>query len=235
MLNLHRGQGRDIFWRTTSYLASEEEYRQMVCDKTGGLFRLAIRIMQSLSTSAEERMLKKLSTMSMSEISISSSTQSRNRLRSTSSFIYTQTSDFTVLSDQLACFFQVRDDLINLASPKFHKTKGFCEDITEGKFSFIALHALRTLRDSKRQEEMNELLSLLQNKTTDRKQIKRALLIMDLTGSFDYTLKYLRKLLVQMKDSIDLIGENKMLVMLIDNLAKDLDDCYDIRKRVIEA
>ena len=50
MLNLHRGQGRDIFWRTTSYIASEEEYKYMVCDKTGGLFRLAIRFMQLLSS-----------------------------------------------------------------------------------------------------------------------------------------------------------------------------------------
>ncbi len=35
MLNLHRGQGEDILWRDTVTCPSEEQYRQMVLDKTG--------------------------------------------------------------------------------------------------------------------------------------------------------------------------------------------------------
>jgi geranylgeranyl diphosphate synthase type 3 len=38
MLNLHRGQGRDIVWRDTFRVVSEAEYRDMVVDKTGGWF-----------------------------------------------------------------------------------------------------------------------------------------------------------------------------------------------------
>lgn len=53
LLNLHRGQGRDILWRDTVKCPTEEEYRQMVIDKTGGLFRLAIGIMQAFSTDPE--------------------------------------------------------------------------------------------------------------------------------------------------------------------------------------
>ena len=44
LLNLHRGQGQDIVWRDTQKVPSEKEYYSMVLDKTGGLFRLAVRI-----------------------------------------------------------------------------------------------------------------------------------------------------------------------------------------------
>jgi geranylgeranyl diphosphate synthase, type III len=49
MLNLHRGQGQDILWRDQCTCPSEEEYRAMVLDKTGGLFRLAVGMMQAFS------------------------------------------------------------------------------------------------------------------------------------------------------------------------------------------
>ena len=42
MLNLHRGQGHDILWRDEGRCPNEEEYLNMVRDKTGGLFRLAV-------------------------------------------------------------------------------------------------------------------------------------------------------------------------------------------------
>lgn len=47
LLNLHRGQGQDIHWRDHSRCPSEEQYKRMVLDKTGGLFRLAVGLMQS--------------------------------------------------------------------------------------------------------------------------------------------------------------------------------------------
>jgi geranylgeranyl pyrophosphate synthase len=46
LLNLHRGQGMDLYWRETLTCPTEEEYIGMVLDKTGGLFRLAVRLMQ---------------------------------------------------------------------------------------------------------------------------------------------------------------------------------------------
>jgi geranylgeranyl pyrophosphate synthase len=49
LLNLHRGQGMDIHWRDTLTCPSEEEYMTMVSNKTGGLFRLAIKLMQGES------------------------------------------------------------------------------------------------------------------------------------------------------------------------------------------
>lgn len=49
LLNLHRGQGMDLFWRDTLTCPSEDEYLEMVGNKTGGLFRLGIKLMQAES------------------------------------------------------------------------------------------------------------------------------------------------------------------------------------------
>ncbi|KAF3384475.1 Geranylgeranyl pyrophosphate synthase atmG [Penicillium rolfsii] len=51
LLRLHRGQGMDLYWRDSLICPSEEEYLDMVADKTGGLFRLAIKLMQCSSDS----------------------------------------------------------------------------------------------------------------------------------------------------------------------------------------
>ena len=50
LLNLHRGQGIELFWRDTLTVPTEEEYLLMVSNKTGGLFRLATRLMQAVSS-----------------------------------------------------------------------------------------------------------------------------------------------------------------------------------------
>jgi geranylgeranyl diphosphate synthase type 3 len=49
MLNLHRGQGMDLYWRDTLTLPTEEAYMKMSANKTGGLFRLAVRLMGAVS------------------------------------------------------------------------------------------------------------------------------------------------------------------------------------------
>jgi len=49
MLNLHRGQGMDLYWRDTLTCPSENDYLEMVQNKTGGLFRLAVKLMQAES------------------------------------------------------------------------------------------------------------------------------------------------------------------------------------------
>ncbi|KAK5937044.1 geranylgeranyl pyrophosphate synthetase [Knufia obscura] len=49
LLNLHRGQGMDLYWRDTLTCPTEDDYLQMVQNKTGGLFRLAVKLMQAES------------------------------------------------------------------------------------------------------------------------------------------------------------------------------------------
>lgn len=133
LLNLHRGQGdhntlltmfyillfftfyvcsafivgQDILWRDTFVCPTEEQYKQMVLDKTGGLFRLAVGMMQCFSTE-------------------------------------NQSTNFTPLLNSLALYFQIRDDYLNLFNSSYMQTKSYCEDLTEGKFSFPILHAIWT-------------------------------------------------------------------------------------------
>ncbi|KAI1352812.1 isoprenoid synthase domain-containing protein [Xylaria sp. FL0043] len=52
MLYLHRGQGMDLYWRDTLTCPTEDDYLEMVSNKTGGLFRLAVKLMQSQSTTS---------------------------------------------------------------------------------------------------------------------------------------------------------------------------------------
>ncbi|KJZ71104.1 Geranylgeranyl pyrophosphate synthase [Hirsutella minnesotensis 3608] len=54
IINLYRGQGMELFWRETLTCPTEEDYLEMVGNKTGGLFRLGIRLMQAESAAAIE-------------------------------------------------------------------------------------------------------------------------------------------------------------------------------------
>ncbi|KAJ1968389.1 hypothetical protein IWQ62_001278 [Dispira parvispora] len=51
LIALHEGQGMDIYWRDNSTCPSENEYLAMVANKTGGLLRLAVKMMQHCSDS----------------------------------------------------------------------------------------------------------------------------------------------------------------------------------------
>lgn len=46
LIHLHRGQGMDVFWRDSLICPTEEEYLDMVSNKTGALFCLAIELLQ---------------------------------------------------------------------------------------------------------------------------------------------------------------------------------------------
>ncbi|KAJ3021384.1 UNVERIFIED_CONTAM: Geranylgeranyl pyrophosphate synthase [Siphonaria sp. JEL0065] len=50
LIHLHTGQGMEIYWRDNNICPTEKEYLQMISNKTGGLLRLAVRMMQAAST-----------------------------------------------------------------------------------------------------------------------------------------------------------------------------------------
>ncbi|OZJ02656.1 hypothetical protein BZG36_04415 [Bifiguratus adelaidae] len=49
MLHLHGGQGMELYWRDNMECPSEADYLKMAANKTGGLIRLAVRLMMALS------------------------------------------------------------------------------------------------------------------------------------------------------------------------------------------
>ncbi|KAA0203433.1 hypothetical protein HAZT_HAZT007628 [Hyalella azteca] len=105
LLELHRGQGLDIHWRDSFACPTEEQYKQMTICKTGGLFGLAIRLMQLFSDCD---------------------------------------ASFSKLMDILGLYFQIRDDYANLCTQEYCDSKGYCDDLTEGKFSFPIIHAIHS-------------------------------------------------------------------------------------------
>jgi len=54
LVSLHRGQGLEILWRDSLKCPTEEEYIGMVNNKTGGLFRLAVKLMMAYATTNTE-------------------------------------------------------------------------------------------------------------------------------------------------------------------------------------
>lgn len=49
LLQLHLGQGMELYWRDNFICPTEKQYLNMVRRKTGGLYCLGVRIMQALS------------------------------------------------------------------------------------------------------------------------------------------------------------------------------------------
>lgn len=176
LLNLHRGQGWDILWRDSNTCPEENQYRQMVIDKTGGLFRLATRLAQAFSH--DQR-------------------------------------DFIPLVNDLGLFYQIRDDYINLQSEKYMENKSFCEDLTEGKFSFPIIHAIQANRKDSR------LLSILRRRPEDIETKKHAVEYMKTTGSFEYTLTVLEEIKTSIVQHVTALGGNDAVLKIVQVLERN--------------
>jgi geranylgeranyl diphosphate synthase, type III len=144
----------------------------MVKDKTGGLFRLAVGLMQAFATTNKDV-------------------------------------NYTPLVDNLAMYFQIRDDFINLADEEYMKSKSFCEDLTEGKFSFPIIHHIRNNPNDTR------LISILKQRTDDTDVKRYAQGLMKESGSMHYTREKCVSLKEDIIKEIALLGGNPPLLKLI--------------------
>ncbi|KZO93846.1 terpenoid synthase [Calocera viscosa TUFC12733] len=174
LINLHRGQGLDLFWRDSLICPTEDEYVSMVLNKTGGLFRLAVKLMMACSAS---------------DI------------------------DYVPLVNLISVLFQIRDDYANLEMKEYSENKGFAEDLTEGKFSFIVVHSVRADTSNR------VVLNVLQKRPSTPSTKKYAIEYMrDRTHSFEYAVGVLRNLDVQARAEIERLGGNPVLVGILDML-----------------
>lgn len=198
LLNLHRGQGLDLFWRDTLTCPTEDEYLEMVGNKTGGLFRLGIKLMQAESSRRVKR-------QSPSPPAASSDTnqgeEGRNKNESSNTrqifdgdddnYDYTQVPDCVPLVNLIGLIFQIRDDYQNLQSTEYSENKGLAEDLTEGKFSFPIIHSIRSNPGNL------QLINILKQRTTEDEVKRYAVKYMQGTGSFEYTLNVLEVLIAR--------------------------------------
>lgn len=94
--------------------------------------------------------------------------------------------------------FQLQDDLLNLVGSKEAANKDYRSDITEGKRTMIAVHALNNTQGA----DHEELLKILSSKETDPAVLERAVQIMQAAGSIDYVREYAIKLAHEGQDDI---------------------------------
>ncbi|ORX39577.1 farnesyltranstransferase [Kockovaella imperatae] len=183
LLDLHRGQGMDLFWRDSLTCPTEEEYVHMVLGKTGGLFRIAVKLMMARSASNV---------------------------------------DYVPLVNLISVYFQIRDDYMNLQSTQYTENKGFCEDLTEGKFSFPVVHGVRADTSNR------QILNVLQ-KRTNSVSLKQHTVdyLRNQTRSFAYTLQVLRTIHQQIVDEIASLGGNKRLEAIVEALHLPTDESLD--------
>ncbi|KAG8741195.1 geranylgeranyl pyrophosphate synthetase [Ceratobasidium sp. 414] len=197
LLNLHRGQGLDLLWRDTLTCPTESEYIEMVNNstsdhvclmdelmgecyvETGGLFRIAIKLM-----------------MAMSPVE--------------------PVVDYVPLVNLIGVYFQIRDDYMNLQSTTYASNKGFAEDLTEGKFSFPVVHAIRADTSNR------QVLNVLQKRPGTPTLKKHIISYMDThTKTFEYTREVLKKLDVQTRAEVERLGGNAGLSKFIDSMKID--------------
>ncbi|KAF7594628.1 hypothetical protein BBP40_008718 [Aspergillus hancockii] len=102
---LTMGQGLDLHLTFNKKCPSVREYLVMIDHKTGGFFRLMLRVMEIEADGTPNPDLQHLITL-------------------------------------LGRYYQIKDDYQNLASNEYTAKKGFCDDLSEGKFSFPLIHLL---------------------------------------------------------------------------------------------
>lgn len=211
LLNLHRGQGQDILWRDTVHCPTLEEYQTMVLDKTGGLFRLAIGLMQALADDAAAG-----GGSSGGGSAIGSAAGSAGS--STAAAASTTPGRFTPLVNKLALYFQIRDDLVNLRSDKYMQSKSYCEDLTEGKFSYPIIHAIRADTSDTR------LLAILKQRTESVEVKRHAVEYMASKQAFSATAEALAKLHRECVQEIEALGGHPALAGLLAELDRQMTD-----------
>ncbi|KAJ5395611.1 terpenoid synthase [Penicillium crustosum] len=177
LLKLHRGQGMELYWRDNLICPTEEEYVEMVSCKTGGLFYLAVQLMQLNS-----------------EVTV----------------------NFSNFINLLGIIFQIRDDYMNLQSGTMTKTKGFSEDLTEGKFGYPIIHSIHAAPND------SQLIQILKLKTKDEVIKQYAVRYIESTGSFVYCREKLDMYLEEANETFRglemLLGPSKGIRAILDFL-----------------
>ncbi|EGU13294.1 Farnesyltranstransferase [Rhodotorula toruloides ATCC 204091] len=185
--------GMDLFWRENLICPTEPEYIDMVNNKTGGLFRIAIKLMMAASPAPPR--------------------------------------DYVPLANLIGIIFQIRDDYVNLQSvevrfalimgcsnangsvAQYANNKGYCEDFSEGKFSFPIVHSIRSDTSNR------QILNILRERPSSPGPKEYAVSYMETrTGSFAYTREVLRKLTQQARDEVARLGGNRGVEAILDKL-----------------
>ncbi|XP_068915771.1 terpene synthase-like isoform X2 [Tenebrio molitor] len=136
-------------------------------------------------------------------------------------FSNNKTTDFSVLIEKLSLFCQIYNDYLSLHSKKYSTLKTFCDDVSEGKFSFPIIHAIRSQPNDVR------ILNILKQKTRDIEIKKHFVCLLEKFGSFEYTRKKLEKLRDEAIEEMNRIGKNprmeEIFKIMLNNLENEVN------------
>ncbi|KAK6855220.1 hypothetical protein PG995_008752 [Apiospora arundinis] len=99
-------------------------------------------------------------------------------------------------------FFQIYDDYVNISSAQYTKTKGFAEDLDEGKYSFPLIHALEHARPASRAALEHLLMRRRVAGHADACQKDFTIGLFRETGSLASTTEVLRALRRELEDEV---------------------------------
>ena len=121
----------------------------------------------------------------------------------------------------LALLFQIRDDYLNLVSREYAENKSFCEDLTEGKYSFVVIHAIR------KYPEDDRIKNILKKRTRDIECKREALQIFYEFGSLHYARERCSLLASRCNDLINALNGNVFLKMILNQLMLTLNSTVE--------
>ncbi|KAE8420682.1 isoprenoid synthase domain-containing protein [Aspergillus pseudocaelatus] len=164
------GQALDLNWTFHKKCPSVHEYLVMIDHKTGGFFRLMLRIMEIEASTSPNEELRHLITL-------------------------------------LGRYYQIRDDYQNLASEEYTVKKGFCDDLSEGKFSFPLIHLLEHSPNSSTVHKM--IFDRPPMEEGEMSEQKKSYIIaqMEEIGSLEYTRAVLDGLFDSVWDMVEKVEE----------------------------
>ncbi|KAF9560927.1 geranylgeranyl pyrophosphate synthetase [Mortierella alpina] len=136
------------------------------------------------------------------------------------------TVDYVPMVELIGIHFQIRDDYLNLQSSQYSANKGFCEDLTEGKFSYPIIHSIRADPGSRK------LLNILKQKPTAPELKTYAVSLMNATKTFEYCRKQMSLYEQRVREEIKRLGGNSRLERIVDLLSVP-DPEVDANKNVV--
>lgn len=177
MLNLHVGQGLDIYWRDNLYeiwsdrLPTISEYLDMVKNKTGGLFRLLVKLLALFSDGDFDL------------------------------------SRLIALANLLGIIYQIRDDYLNLVDQRYSEMKGMAgEDLVEGKLSLPVLYSLYNSTEKSPVHEVLLDLETSEERQAQPQRVSAAIAYLKQDGSIKYTYDLLQKYVARALKMIEASG-----------------------------
>ncbi|TGZ53385.1 Geranylgeranyl pyrophosphate synthase [Temnothorax longispinosus] len=126
--------------------------------------------------------------------------------------------DLSSLLNLMGFYYQIHNDYCNMCVCKDINDKNYCDDLTEGKFSFPIVHAFR--RDRGRQ-----IINILKQRTTDADIKCYCVNLLESFGSFKYTKDTLQELNKKIRIEIECLGGNPLLVKMLKDYGDEVP-CY---------